>query len=330
MNNYYVTDYTRAGLSHVADTKNIRPCEDMVADCMDKSGNVCVIALSDGCGTASFAGKGAELAVRAGAEFSAENFDRLYAMTPSEREEAILFEIRKILFRNAMKLDADISDFSCTLLISALRNDGKGFYFHIGDGLIFARTSDGGIRLMSHYNHKYSNITSFVTSLKTNCITGVTDNVTAFFMTSDGAEPFLLRNYKSAGLFIQLAHILPKNRMYSEFNTYTERIMRKGIYDDVSYITLSMNRDTPAVFRQMFCGNDRKLKNAMFGNIRPQTVEKYAVLIDMLAVSDNGISIKKVTKLMRTHRTPNTLRRLQPLVSQGIIIVRNSRCFINR
>ena len=333
MNQFLVCEYTKTGLSHIGDNGVMNPCEDAVSSLSDRTGRVKVITLSDGCGRVSHAREGACIASSIAADIVSSEFDELCEMTPQEREEVILLEVRRALFREALRLNADISEFSCTLLIAALRDDGKGMIFHIGDGLIYARSTDGSIRLLSKYKHKYSNVTSFVTSVRTNCKTEVLENISGFFLSSDGAEPFLMKNNNYyADLLVKLSHILPQDRMYSELKAYTVRLTENGMFDDASYITVSENKYVTDVFTELFCRKNSSewLKKALFGGIDKNTLKKYAEIIVRISESANGADLRSLTDIMHTHTPVRTLKRIAPLVRQGIIIKDNGRFYLNR
>ena len=333
MNTFQISLFTKTGLSHMDGDRIIKPCEDAVSHASGRAGRVEVITLSDGCGNAPHAMEGAQTASAVAAEFVSDQFDELCEMSSYEREETILLEVRKALFKEAIKLNADISQFSCTLLIAALRDDGKGLYFHIGDGLIYSRRSDGSIELVSRYKHKYSNVTSFVTSVKTNCRTDLCNDTTSFLLTSDGSESFLLnRSRSSADLFVKLSHILPQERMYSEFSSFTDKITRLGAFDDISFITLSKNQEISDVFDELFCqsSSSAALRSAIFGGIKKRTAIRYAELIRLLAGSENGADIRSINKIMRSHSLRYARRRIEPLIRQGIIVYSNGRFYLDR
>lgn len=327
---FIVSEYTQAGLSHTQG-KEEKPCEDVVASLEDKSGQICVITLCDGCGTAKHAHDGAQVAASVAAEYTLTNFMRLYRMSNQNREESILYVVRKAMFQEAIKRKCDISDFSCTLLVAAHDSKRRAFYLHIGDGLIFCRFSNGKTSLLSRYTHKFYNSTSFVTSLKTRCHTEKLEDVTDFFLISDGPEPFLLDNdrHTRAKLFMQLPHILPLSQVRKELQAFTAIISKNGMYDDASYISSSIKNPT-MTFREMFCGKmneDNEIRKAVFGKQKKQTLNKLAYIFDMIQNYPNGIPIEKITKLMYTHKKRYALKQLKHMIGMSMIKYENGRIY---
>lgn len=325
---FHTTGAAYLGTAHLTSGKG---CEDSTARGYDPVSGVQTIALSDGAGTASRAHTGAEITAQMAAVFAAKHFEMLYQADDGEREERILYQIRRALFQHALKEHVDISDFSATLLLAAMHPDGRGFYLHIGDGIIIG-TGKNGIQLLSSYDHQYANVTTFVTSVHTHCRTARTSgNISGFLLTSDGAEPYLMEENipaKRLILLMQLASIVPEERMEREYSALTNLLQQHGMHDDASFSTLTSNMEIGNTISTMHPA----LRTALLGlpkQMKRSSLRKTGEVLGAIASAPSGMTISGLTRIWRTHHNSCTRQRLLPMIESGIIQYRDGRYYMH-
>lgn len=154
------------------------------------SGDIVILALSDGAGSARLSHIGSKIVVNTFAELLKSNFEKFY------RDEypykVIIERINKNFSKNAIKYGVEPKEFSATLVGLAMK-DNQYFFIHIGDG-IAAYYSDKLEILSIGVFGEYANETVFVNSenIDNNQLVvkkGIIDsNTRAFLIMSDGAS----------------------------------------------------------------------------------------------------------------------------------------------
>jgi serine/threonine protein phosphatase PrpC len=178
------------------------PCQD--ATYYDSNGEVQVIALADGAGSARFSGYGAQTVVKKACTHLVQNFRYIYNCQDGAKVKAdlvnyLLSELDKrksIIREKPENSDCELKDLACTFLMVAVC--GNEFILaHIGDGVI-GYVKDDKLRTASAPdNGEFANVTTFVTS--TNALAsmrlkkGELDGISGFILMSDGTENSLLK-----------------------------------------------------------------------------------------------------------------------------------------
>lgn len=124
------------------------------------SGDIVILALSDGAGSARLSHIGSKIVVNTFAGLLKSNFEKFY------RDEylykVIIERINKNFSKNAIKYGVEPKEFSATLIGLAMK-DNRYFFIHIGDG-IAAYYSDKLEILSIGVSGEYANVIVFVNS----------------------------------------------------------------------------------------------------------------------------------------------------------------------
>ena len=154
-----------AGVAHLAEGIG---CQDACAAQLLpglESGPVLVLAATDGAGSASLSGVGAELAcqtllVECAAWLASAPLDGDWTPTVAEK---LFQQVRNALERLATDMEQPIREFACTLLGAVVTTD-RALFLQIGDGAIVVGTPDEGYRpVFWPQGGEYANETYFVT-----------------------------------------------------------------------------------------------------------------------------------------------------------------------
>jgi len=173
--------------------------------CQDNSGavligDVLVVALSDGAGSAKFSEEGSKLIVETAHEFFSDLFnghpepEGLLKDLDSSDGKRLLQEIRNKLEAAAAKKTAALNDFASTMLVAVIHHSRSCFY-QIGDGIWCARKSGMVGAVTWPQQGEYAGQTDFVTtstaeaSLQFSAIPGKIDFAVGM---SDGLERLAL------------------------------------------------------------------------------------------------------------------------------------------
>ena len=171
-----------AGQAHA---KSNTPCQDKV--CSLVRGEVCVLALCDGAGSARLSHFGARAAASRVCALLSKKFDEYFALNEANLRAKILKILLQKLQKKAEFLDCKTSDLASTLLFVAIKND-KFILAHIGDGLIGC-LKNGVLSVLSlPQNGEFINITTFITSpnAQMRILRQNLNGTNAFVLMSDG------------------------------------------------------------------------------------------------------------------------------------------------
>lgn len=222
-------------------------CQDIVN--VTRIGNVDIIALADGAGSASRSRIGAQLSVDAAISYIATNWEDLYNDTDaSSVKKKLLEHILSSLNECCEEVSCSIDDLASTLLVVAIRGDNF-LLFHIGDGVI-GYLRNNTVRVASYpSNGEFVNTTVFITSKNAisaiHAYKGVLDeSVSGFVLMSDGTceSLFEKRNKKfSSGIkrIMQWNIVLPKDHIDSSLDKSFKEHVIKRTNDDCSIAVIS-------------------------------------------------------------------------------------------
>jgi hypothetical protein len=149
-----------AGSSHVSSGK---PCEDAIMYDVFRGtdGEVLICCASDGAGSARFGGWASAYTVKTA-------FETLSGLAVQDMEitEANIYamaeDILEGLEQEATEQDAELNEFSCTLLGAYVSNN-RACFFQVGDGAIVRNDGSGFyIPVWWPFNGEYQNTTSFL------------------------------------------------------------------------------------------------------------------------------------------------------------------------
>lgn len=231
------------GKGHI---KNGIPCQDKV--CARNIGEVTVIALADGAGSAKLSHYGAQCVVECISKFVVEHFDEFIKCSDANwAKEAIMQQVLQALDNQAWILKCSVDDLASTMLVAAVSKD---YYFliHIGDGVI-GYLDDSELKVASvPENGEFLNSTVFITSegasASMRIFKGRLKNIGAFVLMSDGAEQSLYhkRDRKLADVLVRLMRrtcLLEPQKMECQLQEAISLVLRNYTQDDCSLAILA-------------------------------------------------------------------------------------------
>lgn len=149
----------------------------------------CVI--SDGAGSSEFAKEAAWCTVNTTADFCYSNGSEFFTDKREQIARNLIFNIQQALYEKAKKLNTDLSQMMCTLVLLCI--DTKSMQYttvHVGDGLI-AKISNNETEILSYPENgvtkQYTYMLcspSVMKHLRMDC--GVFDESVHFFACTDG------------------------------------------------------------------------------------------------------------------------------------------------
>lgn len=229
------------GRSHI---KTNTPCQDKTFAL--NSGDIRVIALADGAGSAKFSHFGAEIATKRVCEIFVEKFD-IILDDISNAKKGILATLLKELQNQSTQLNCEIKDLASTLLCVAVRGD-TFIAFHLGDGIICALCNNEVKMISDAQNAEFANTTFFTTSSnaeqKVEIIVGEMHNINAFAIMSDGVAPsFYSKNnaqFAKALLgVLQKSIMISQEKMQERLQQSLDSVISKMTIDDCSIAILA-------------------------------------------------------------------------------------------
>ena len=220
LNRWKQCSVTLIGTDHI---KNTISCQDVVAEA-SKNG-VHVIALSDGAGSKKHSDIGATIAANTICDLMTCNFDGYYISLEEDTHKNsmlgkdIVSEISRKIKVKAKRMNADYSDFACTLLFYVIKDDDF-ITGHIGDGLIV------------ELHNVYKDVVITASSMPEN---NGGPNVTYFITDSDANENFrissgkLNQNFKAAILMSDGPEEVLYDQKFKDVNSYLANLV--NLYD---------------------------------------------------------------------------------------------------
>lgn len=149
------------GSSHIATGKG---CEDAIAyeELSSKNGNTLICCISDGAGSATYAGYAAQYTVA-----KANELMREIVQQEAELTEALIYTIAEGIYlgleQEATQQGVAMCEYACTLL-GCIITEGTSAFFQVGDGAIIRNDeADGYCTVWWPQNGEYHNTTYFIT-----------------------------------------------------------------------------------------------------------------------------------------------------------------------
>jgi len=328
MNGYFHTAcYQEAGEGHISQGK---PCEDAVRTGVRNG--VAIAVLSDGAGSCEHAAEGAQIVTDTAFALIAEQFDSLYDMTEQECAEVLLTAVREALAETAERMGYDDKSLSATMLCTALAEDGRYFYFHVGDGVIAGCTPEGECCVLSHYVHDIApNFTTFVTLPDAEYQWGKGRNsYRAFFLMSDGPEAFLLmddgRLTSRGDSALYLSFFFDEEMLEQELQMLTELLKEWNMYDDASYALLADKRSAGSVSAWL----PGSLSEILFGKkrISRRKLRHREQLFRRLSECGH-LTLRQTGVILHTYRKKRTQNALEPFINSGILHLKDEICYFD-
>lgn len=302
---WYSVDCAVQGLGHISE--NI-PCQDKT--CAVTTGDVSVIVLADGAGSASMSHFGAETVVKKTAEILCNQFDEYFAEEDGAQAKTNLHKnlLSELTFR-ADELGCECNDLASTLLAVAVK-DERYIIVHIGDGVIGYLKNDELKVASEPRNGEFSNETVFVTSpnalYEMRMMKGLIGEVKGFAIMSDGSEASLYKRrdkYLAPVLkkVMRLCAILPEQVVRNQLQKSFETVIRNATYDDCSIAILAYGSgedryfDLPESEKQTLLQINVNARNAK------KRLQRYESILKMLETPHSRKQIAKALHIKSKH-----------------------------
>lgn len=315
------------GISHVRTGGEV---EDKIFFQREKG--VSTISLCDGVGSALNAAQGAELFSRSITKLLTTNFDEIHVRCNQLQSEIIEYLLKEL--HTTFDVD-NINDYSSTLLAVAVK-DNRYIIIHLGDGIIGA-LKNGVLELVSSAtNFEYSNITIGVTSKNANDYlvikSGTVDEISAFFLMSDGAQESLYnsRNDEFAKILFPIIELVQEDEKEAseQIDELIQVKFRERTTDDCSLIILARKLTSKKIYWADYHTlnyNEKVnlLKSVPKENRRGVSVGKIDRLL--LPIIESSKTGDKLWKKWRGNRKAVFNHTLRLLIDEGLIAYDSSK-----
>lgn len=316
------------GRGHI---KNNIPVQDQI---YYKKGDVNVIALADGAGSAKLSHFGAQVVVETICDLLESQFDELYEMQDVQQaQQLVLSKLLDNLQKLADLHNESLKAFASTLLCVAVKAD-KILIFHLGDGEVGAIKHDELVSLSSGMNGEFTNATYFVTSdqalRKLKLFKSENKGkFSSFFLMSDGSANSLYS--KRTGSFSQIIKNICKQSKFISENSMNDMLeesftqfVRMKTLDDCSFVAMT-HIDNQIQLYKTLSQRDKQFMLESFTNRKHSSVYKMDLIMSNLTQPH---TLSSLSKCMHIHKkylksTLNILESLQ-------IIYRHNQRYIIR
>ena len=309
--NFGLCIHKQTGIRH---EKRGKPCEDFVSSARSAENGVAAVSLSDGAGSCEHAFYGASIAAQEASRLLASDFETLWHMSNDEAAEYLIREICSPITRTAEAQGWSSTSMYATVLCTAKHPDERFIAFHVGDGVITAYSPETGCEVLSQYEHKIAgNVTSFVNEPSPEYKI-IKDNkpYASFFMTSDGAEPYLVPSGQVTApvLLLQQAAFVLSGKSTMHYMSLLMNSICTECYgdDDLSFALLSDFRKSAGVFKDM---TDRQFCALMNIDTLPGQTKAFCLkVIEMLHRYPEGMSADALSRILYTHKKSRLMKKL--------------------
>lgn len=245
MGGWVASAVAEQGLGHLA---NGLPCQDVAI--AGEAGDVSVIALADGAGSAKLSDIGAFVVVESVSDILVDKFDDLYYGEEKKVKSFVTENILASLLRRASQESVDLRELSSTLLCVAVKGE-RYVAMHVGDGVIGVMQGDV-LKVLSHpSNGEHANETVFINSLNAQydmrLLRGRAAAISGFVLMSDGSEQSLYDKVKHeiAPAIVKLfaARLdMPNAEFEAELRDLLKKQIIQRTSDDCSIALLTRDR----------------------------------------------------------------------------------------
>ena len=213
-------------------------------------GDVNVIALADGAGSAKLSHYGAQCVVETICQTLHQQFDTIYTQEDiTVAQQYIINTLLEELQKLADTHGEPIKEFASTLLCVAVKNE-KGLIIHLGDGEIGAVRDGELLEISSASNGEFANATFFVTSsnsaykMKLFKSSNILKFSSIFLMSDGAAESFYSKQYKRFSEVLKSifhkATYLPESLMNDMLHDSFESYVKMKTTDDCAFIGMTL------------------------------------------------------------------------------------------
>ena len=313
------SEYTAAGKGHL---KAGIPCQDKVRTY--RNGEVTVITLADGAGSAKLSHFGAEAVLNRVSRDLGDHFEEYFNESNASVIRKRLFsEVLDALEETQSRLQCDLRDLSSTLLAAAVCGS-RYFIVHIGDGVI-GYLKDDEVKVASGPdNGDFANETFFTTTpfalSRMRVIKGADGRIGGFVLMSDGTETALYNKCThelSQGIkkIMQMTVLCPDRSMRELLSQTFESAVMNLTQDDCSIAILANTKAFPDYYGMSVSEKLDLLQISC--NARDKT-KRIRQAGEILYAASEGASAAQIAR--QIHVKPKHIyRKLDSLVFLGLL-----------
>lgn len=312
-------EYAATGRGHL---KTGIPCQDKV--CTYINGEVIVITLADGAGSAKLSHFGAEAVLNRVSQDLGEHFKEYFEEPDASVIRQRLFtKVLGALEETQMELQCQLRDLSSTLLAVAV-SGARYFIVHIGDGVI-GYLKENEIRVATGPdNGDFANETIFTTSpsasARMRIIKGTDKGIGGFVLMSDGTGTSLYN--KSTGelsqgirRIIEMTALCPDGSMYGLLSETFGSTIVNLTQDDCS---ISILADTDAFPNYFNMTVPEKMDLLQISSDARCKTRRLRQTEEILLAASVGASAEQIAQKIHV-RPKHVCKKLDFLVSLGLL-----------
>lgn len=312
-------DYAGTGRGHLeADV----PCQDKVRTY--RNGEVTVITLADGAGSAQLSHYGAEAVLDCVSQELGDHFEEYFEEPDASVVRSRLFtKVLKALEETQNKLQCELKDLSSTLLMAAV-SGSRYFIAHIGDGVIGYLVDEEIKVATGPDNGEFANVTFFTTTpssvTRMRIIKGTDDRIGGFVLMSDGTENALYNKRTgelSQGIkrIMHMTLLCPEKAMRRLLSETFETTVMNLTRDDCS-IAILVNTEAFPDYHGMPA--PEKMELLQIGSTARNGAKRINRTGEILWAASGGASAEQIAR--RIHVTPKHIRKkLDSLIFLGLL-----------
>ena len=313
------TEYSAAGRGH---RKAGIPCQDKVRTY--RNGEVTVVTLADGAGSARLSHFGAEAVLDRVSRDIGEHFEEYFLEPDASVIRSRLFsEILEALGEKQKELQCKLKDLSSTLLAAAVSGT-RYFIVHVGDGVIGYLKDDAVYVATDPDNGDFANETIFTTSpsslSRMRVIKGTDERIGGFVLMSDGTENALYNKRTgelSQGIkrIMQMTVLCPPGSMRKLLSETFESTVMNMTMDDCSISVLASSKAFPGYSSMSV---PQKLELLQIGSDAQDRMKRIRQAGEILRAASGGASAKKIAR--QIHVDPKYIhKKLDTLIELGLL-----------
>lgn len=318
-NMWKTAEYAGAGRGHL---EAGIPCQDKVRTY--RNGEVTVITLADGAGSARLSHFGAEAVLKCISQELGEHFEEYFEEPDtSVIRSRLISEVRKALEETQNELQCELKDLSSTMLAAAV-SGFRYFIAHIGDGVI-GYLSDDEIKVATGPdNGEFANVTFFTTTpsslTRMRIVRGTDDRIGGFALMSDGTETALYNKRTgdlSQGIkrIMQMTVLCPEKSMRRLLSETFETTVMNLTRDDCSIAILVNTKAFPDYHGMPV---PEKMDLLQIGSNARNGTKRLDRAGEILRVASGGASAEQIARLI--HVKPKHIRKkLDSLIFLGLL-----------
>ncbi|WP_195892095.1 PP2C family serine/threonine-protein phosphatase [Bacillus niameyensis] len=298
-----------------------------------KRGEVTVMALADGAGSASLSHYGAERVTETICALLYDCFDDIFEMNEVEEAQHMVMDtVLNELHQLAESHQEPVKAFASTLLAVAVKGNNV-LILHLGDGEIGTIKHGKRMNLSSAENGEYANATIFTTSqhawrhlrlFKSRDVS----SFSSFFLMSDGTAASLYskeRNYFSPFIskLAEQSSIHKEQVLNGLLEESFENLVKQKTQDDCALVMMTMVNESPSYAK--LTRSDKELLVHYLNNPKHCSIKKWDKMTELL---QQPLTLKQLAKAMLVKRS-YVKANVNALMKAGMITYQKGKYYLN-